>query len=364
MALVKSYTNVRIKRGNAVYTCSHYPYIYFLENTGLEIKLFCIKWYTTTFNRTIVRWTIDKSKFWTMWFNIGAIISIFLLPIASFMIIRMTIMILSSTQSKEQVGNEWTLEPMIPGVNVPFSDIKYHIITIVISTIVHELGHALAASREDVQLYGVGFLFYIVPAAYVSISLEQLKSLPIQNQLRILCAGIWHNIVLSIIAALIFFSSTWLWSPLFHTNSGVYVKSINHNSPLLGPTGLSSHDIIYQVNDCDVENNEDWYRCMLQAIKQPTPGYCVTQTLIAKYDESIPSWTMVNGAVNCCSSDSISEGSLCFDYIESGTQSDPLQLPLHSCLAAREIIEQSNGLCQTSSHCSVPGTHCMKPSFD
>ncbi|KAK0183441.1 hypothetical protein PV327_001483 [Microctonus hyperodae] len=345
-------------------TCSHYPYIYFLENTGLEIKLFCIKWYTTAFNRTIVRWTIDKSKFWTMWFNIGVIISIILLPIASFMIIRMTIMILSSTQSKEQIGNEWTLEPMIPGVNVPFSDIKYHIITIGLSTIIHELGHALAASREDVQLYGVGFLFYIVPAAYVSISLEQLKSLPLQNQLRILCAGVWHNIVLSIIAGLIFFSSSWLWLPLFHTNSGVYVKSINQNSPLLGPTGLSFHDIIYQVNDCDVKNNGDWYRCMLQAIKQPTPGYCVTQTLIAKYDESIPSWTMVNGAVNCCSSDSISEGSLCFDYIESGTQSDPLQLPLHSCLAAREIIEQSNGLCQTSSHCSVPGTHCIKPSFD
>lgn len=81
-----------------------------------------------------------------------------------------------------------------------------------------------------------------MPAAYVSISLEQLKSLPIQNQLRILCAGIWHNIVLSIIAALIFFSSTWLWSPLFYTNSGVYVKSINHVSKNLSST-INSVDI-------------------------------------------------------------------------------------------------------------------------
>jgi len=112
-------------------------------------------------------------------------------------------------------------------VDVPFNEIGYYAATLAICSIVHELGHALAAAREDVQLFGLGIVIvFTIPIAYVRISNEQLVALPLRNQLRIACAGIWHNIILATIAAAILVFSTWLWAPFYNIGSGVYVKTI------------------------------------------------------------------------------------------------------------------------------------------
>lgn len=71
-------------------SCSHLPYFYFLKNTGLEIQILRVKWFTTAFNRKIIKWGMDRSRFWAAWFNAGAIISIVLLPIAVVIILKMT----------------------------------------------------------------------------------------------------------------------------------------------------------------------------------------------------------------------------------------------------------------------------------
>lgn len=112
-------------------------------------------------------------------------------------------------------------------MDIPFNEIGYYVTTLAICSIFHELGHALAAAREDVQLFGLGIVIvFTIPIAYVHISNEQLVALPLRNQLRIACAGIWHNIILATIAAAILVFSTWLWAPLYNIGSGVYVKTI------------------------------------------------------------------------------------------------------------------------------------------
>ncbi|XP_036140201.1 membrane-bound transcription factor site-2 protease isoform X2 [Monomorium pharaonis] len=344
-------------------SCSHFPYLYFLENTGLEIQLLRVKWFTTAFNRKIIKWGTDRSRFWTAWFNAGVIISIILLPIAVVIILKMTFnMLLIGSLSDTSPGA--ILEPMLPGVDVPFHEIGYYIITLAICSIVHELGHALAAAREDVQLFGLGILiFFTIPIAYVHIGNDQLVSLPLRNQLRIACAGIWHNIILATVAAAILILSTWLWAPLYNIGSGVYVKTILPNSPVLGPTGLLEHDVIYKLNNCPVKNSEDWYDCMLHAVQHPALGYCIKQSFIQDYDESVPAKQKTNGAVNCCTSDSEINGNLCFEYIE-GPQTAPLHLPPHSCLPVRTTLNQSQNFCQASHECLSQDTHCMKPSLD
>lgn len=111
---------------------------------------------------------------------------------------------------------------------MPFADIKYYITTLILCSLTHEFGHALAASREDLQVYGVGFLLvFIIPIAYVSLNSEQLSQLSTIKQLRILCAGLWHNIVLAVISSLICFSSSLLLAPLYSVDSGIIVKSIH-----------------------------------------------------------------------------------------------------------------------------------------
>ncbi|XP_015604755.1 membrane-bound transcription factor site-2 protease [Cephus cinctus] len=343
-------------------SCSHYPYLYFLKNTGLEIQVLRVKWFTTAFNRTIVRWGMERSRFWSAWFNAGVIISIILLPVALFLVVKTTIDAwFNGSSGSESVH---VLEPMLPGVNLPLNEIGYYAITFAVCSIVHELGHALAAAREDVQLFGLGLqVAFIIPFAFTYISSEQLATLPVRNQLRVLCAGIWHNIVLAIGAAITLILTTFLWSPLFTVGQGVSVKAISPNSPLLGPSGLLHQDTIYQLNHCSIEDGNDWYNCILEAIRQPTPGYCIAQYLIQEHDETVPARQTSNSAINCCSADSEVRGSLCFEYIE-GPQAAPLQLPLHSCLPARVIVEGSQRFCQMNFHCTPRDTHCMRPSLD
>lgn len=128
-------------------------------------------------------------------------------------------------------------------MDVPFNEMGYYTITLAICSIVHELGHALAAAREDVQLFGLGILIvFTIPIAYVNINNEQLVALPLKNQLRITCAGIWHNIILATVAAAILVFSTWLWAPLYNVGTGVYVKSI---LPVSTIKIISRYKIIY-----------------------------------------------------------------------------------------------------------------------
>lgn len=344
-------------------SCSHYPYLYFLKNTGLEVQILRIKWFTTAFNRKIIKWGMDRFKFWTAWFNAGIIISILLLPIAMLAILKMTFNVWASGPSLNS-DSEPLLEPMLPGIDVPVNEIAYYAITLAVCSIVHELGHALAAAREDVQLFGLGILIaFTIPIAYVHISSEQLSSLPLKNQLRVTCAGVWHNIVLAVLAATVLTLSTWLWAPFYSLGTGVYVKTILPNSPVMGASGLFEQDIIYKINDCPVKTGEDWYDCILHAVNHPTPGYCVRQSFVQEFDESVPSRQKMNGVINCCTVESETSGSLCFEYIE-GPQSAPLHLPPHSCLPARSMINQSQNFCYASHDCLSHDTHCMKPSLD
>ncbi|XP_076303710.1 membrane-bound transcription factor site-2 protease [Lasioglossum baleicum] len=347
-------------------TCSHYPYIYFLKNSGLEIQVLRIKWMTTSLNRRIRKWGMTRSKFWSAWFNAGVIVTTILLPLSIIAILKMTFNIWMSGPSLDNNNSDsdFTLKPMFPGVNMPLSEYGYFIVTLVLCCIVHELGHALAAAREGVQLFGVGILLiFIIPVAFVYLSMVQLRTLPLKNQLRVTCAGVWHNIVLATIAAVILMSSTLLWAPFYLYGNGVYIKTILPNSSLLGSAGLLEQDIVYKINDCYVKHSEDWTDCILNTTNQPAVGYCVKQSLIQEYDESIPSRQKTNGAVNCCTSDSEASGSLCFEYIE-GPQAAPLHLPPHSCLPVRTITNQSQNYCHASNQCVFHDTHCLKPSLD
>lgn len=103
----------------------------------------------------------------------------------------------------------------------------YYILSLISCSVFHELGHAMAAVREDVRFFGIGvIIFIVIPVAFVHINDEQLNSLPIKNRLRILCAGIWHNIVLAGTALLLIGVIKFCFSPFFILNTGVFIKDI------------------------------------------------------------------------------------------------------------------------------------------
>lgn len=86
----------------------------------------------------------------------------------------------------------------------------------------------LFAKREGVRIHGVGvFVFVIIPGAFVDLSTEQVTNLPIWNQLKIFCAGVWHNISLAGVAVLLLLSNPLILSPFYTQHQGAVVAYVD-----------------------------------------------------------------------------------------------------------------------------------------
>ncbi|CAB4416729.1 unnamed protein product [Rhizophagus irregularis] len=105
--------------------------------------------------------------------------------------------------------------PVIPGVTLPTSHLIYYLIALLICGIIHEAGHAIAAYRESVPIDYTGiFLYFFYPGAFVSFSDLHFNKCLFREKLRILCAGVWHNIVIFLFG-------------MFILNSGIITLSMS-----------------------------------------------------------------------------------------------------------------------------------------
>ncbi|KAF5270143.1 hypothetical protein FQR65_LT17889 [Abscondita terminalis] len=216
-------------------SCAHYPYIKLLHGTGFKIKLFHLQWNTTALNRILVRWGSSHLRFFNVWFTLGLYVTLLLLPISICLILYALFQII--TARSDDLNQNLIIEPIIPGINLPLSELGFYSVTLIFCSIVHEIGHALAAVKEDVHLVNV--------------------------------------------------------------DNGIYITNVDPNSPLAGPRGLYAGDIITNINDCVVRDEISWTDCLVSAWNNK-PGFCVTTDLVHSVDESIPIFELPNGAYDCC----------------------------------------------------------------
>lgn len=66
---------------------------------------------------------------------------------------------------------------------------------------------------------------FILPVAYIHV--EGIASLPCNKQLRIMAAGVWHNVVQALSAFLILWVLPYILFPVFTVGHGVIVTKIN-----------------------------------------------------------------------------------------------------------------------------------------
>uniref|UniRef100_A0A8C4WV76 Membrane-bound transcription factor site-2 protease n=1 Tax=Eptatretus burgeri TaxID=7764 RepID=A0A8C4WV76_EPTBU len=115
----------------------------------------------------------------------------------------------------------------VPGVNLPLEQLQFFLPALLFSAVIHEIGHAVAATRDSVGLNSCGiFLFVLYPGAFVNLHTAQLHHLSPMRQLRIYCAGVWHNMVLAIVALALLLLLPWLVLPGYQMGSGVVVTSV------------------------------------------------------------------------------------------------------------------------------------------
>ena len=123
----------------------------------------------------------------------------------------------------------------------------------------HEAGHAVAAYNCGVRVLCAGtVLLAIFPAAFVELPTDQLEARTLLSQLRVFSAGVWHNIVLAVIAWCLVSSAPILLAPGYSWGGGVAVLRVQEGSSLQGPSGLVEGDVLIAVQGRPVNNIRDY----------------------------------------------------------------------------------------------------------
>ncbi|KPI95874.1 Membrane-bound transcription factor site-2 protease [Papilio xuthus] len=330
-------------------SCMHYPYYAFLDGTGLKVGILNFSWTTSAFNRFLYRWSKNLSRILRKWFTCGYVFTVWLfLPFALWTLLTF---ILEHFYDPIDIGSMPEIRGALPGVNIPVSDFWVYFLAMGMSSIFHELGHALAAAQEDVQLIGVGvYVFAIIPVAFVQLNTEHLNSLAITKRLKIYCAGVWHNVVLAFVAMLLFFSSPIIFSIAYESDIGVKVTSMSEGSPLKEVRGFNIGDVITNVNGCDIKNAKDWIRCLHEAHSRY--GICTSAEFVAQNDEIMMETVKENDVVECCRKDDLY--SLCFEYMEPKVVVDSVLPGQYSCLKPRDMVKNRLIKCTDQGGYSCP----------
>ncbi|XP_037296212.1 LOW QUALITY PROTEIN: membrane-bound transcription factor site-2 protease-like [Manduca sexta] len=341
-------------------SCMHYPYYAFLEGTGLKVGILNFSWTTTAFNRFIYRWSKTKSCPLRKWFTCGYLFTIWVfLPFAIWTLLTF---IFEHFYETIQLNHVPEVKAMLPGINIPASDFWVYFLAIGFSTVFHELGHAMAAAQEDVQLLSVGvYVFTIIPVAFVQINTEHLNSLAVTKRLKIYCAGVWHNIATALVALLLFFSAPILFNIAYETGVGVRVVDFTADSPLKSARGLEKDDIITSVNGCDIKSSNDWMYCLHMAHERF--GLCTSAEFVAQNDEIMMETVKENDVVECCRKDDLT--SFCFEYMEPKVVAESVLPGQYSCLKPRDMVKEHTIKCTEAGGYSCPrAMHCLKPSLN
>jgi len=316
---------------------------HFLWRNGIEISTFHISIFSKKFNRLLHQLSQFNVR---IWFNTGVFVSILLMMGSVLTLVyNLWIVYKNITQTKEiQLSDEQVLQVVIPGVNMPFSTSGFLFVSVIISAFFHEIGHGIAAIKENVFVEGMGFfVFYCFPGAYVN--MDKCDNLHPMQRLRIYCGGVWHNLVLSNFTYLLILVVPQLIWPFYkHQPDSVIIQYQNQGSPFSKERGLMTGDILKKLDDCELNGLNDWYYCINQTNFKSQLGSCIDTSSIIEFQNNKQEY-------NCCSD--YPSKFTCYSYTHSNVTEN-----IYSCLNPRKLqIYQTcrqNDECRQSQVCAIP----------
>uniref|UniRef100_A0A1A8EJV4 Membrane-bound transcription factor site-2 protease n=1 Tax=Nothobranchius korthausae TaxID=1143690 RepID=A0A1A8EJV4_9TELE len=335
-----------------------------LTSRGLMVSPFHVRWQTTMFNRLFAYCARINPRALYLWFNSGLVFGIAAM-VGSVVLLIKTLQqtYAQMTTNNPRIGGQQVLQVVVPGVNLPTSQLAYFFIALLLSGVIHELGHAVAALREQVRVNGFGmFVFVLYPGAFVDLFTTHLNLVSPTQQLRIFCAGVWHNFVLCVAALAFLFLLPVLLFPAYTTGAGALVTEVVQGSAADGPRGLSVGDIVTGLESCPVRGVEDWSNCLSHLSHVQQTGYCVPLSSLQ------PSWAhgrpykRLDGTTDCCSNNSLTD--LCFSYVK--LQSRNSREREFACMPVRKMVAGTR-VCRTDSDCATHSTAasvCVTPSLE
>ncbi|XP_077480674.1 membrane-bound transcription factor site-2 protease [Stigmatopora argus] len=327
-----------------------------LARRGLMLAPFHIRWQTTIFNRLFAYCARIHPRALYIWFNSGLVFGVAAMLASVALLVKTLQQTLAQmTSDNPRIGAQQGLQVVVPGVNLPTSHLGYFFLALLLSGIVHELGHAVAAIREQVRVNGFGmFVFVVYPGAFVDLFTTHLNIVSPVQQLRIFCAGVWHNFVLCLLALAFLFLLPLALFPLYSTGAGALVTEVAPGSAADGPRGLSAGHLVTALEECPVAGVDDWDRCLARLSRAPQTGYCV------QADGMQPSWAhgrafkRLDGTLDCCSNNSLTD--LCFSYVKPRSAEKE-----YACMPVRKMVTGTRA-CRGDGDCHAGGI-CVTPSL-
>ncbi|KAL0490981.1 S2P endopeptidase [Acrasis kona] len=331
----------------------HRTFKEFLYKYNITLSFGSLSWQTESLGEVFAKTGKRYGTKCKLWFSIGCFIGAFCSIICMLALVLHVIYFISvqlkstepTSETLEQQKRDATIVLLVPGVNVPVTHIPSLIISLLLSAVVHEFGHAISAASEDVRTEQIGFVFFLfLPSAYVSLSTSDLTSKPLLSKLKIFFAGIWHNIILCLVCfvlMVLFFNSSGMFPSLITTSdSGVYVRGLATNSAL--HKQLEPNDLIHAVNNFPITNGQSW-RSSLQNIMNTNRGHLID----AQYLQT----NIKNNGLSCCEEDH--ESLLCFnDWNDKSNK---------MCMTARDVLNFQT--CSNTQQLSA-GQYCIVPYSD
>ncbi|KAF8841485.1 hypothetical protein BDN67DRAFT_928192, partial [Paxillus ammoniavirescens] len=192
--------------------------------------------------------------------------------------------------------NTFTINPIIPGVTVPFSHLPLIMLALGISQIVHEAGHAITAALHRIPMLASGVsITFIFPSAFVILPSARLENLLPRDRMQVVAGGCFHNFAFLCFLVLAAWSGigSVFASLLFQDVSalGKVIAGIEYDSPLIAhlPVGtlITKMDDVQMGSAAQTTMDDAWDDYLLSPVSAPTHGWCIDQSLLSKVSECI-----------------------------------------------------------------------------
>ena len=171
----------------------------YLKRKEAEISALGIMFKTRKFKKIAVKLASRYPRFWKAYFNLGILISFFLMGCAIYFLLKIAVNLLIGFKAP-------TLALVFPGPTasphfypgIILIPVWYWVIGIATLVIPHEFSHAiaLALNRLRIKSFGAFLLFFILPGAFVEPDEKQLKKARKKKQLQVYAAGSFANFLM------------------------------------------------------------------------------------------------------------------------------------------------------------------------
>ncbi|MDT7870424.1 MAG: M50 family metallopeptidase [Thermoproteus sp.] len=151
----------------------------------------------------------------------------------------------ASVQEVAVVGGQAAAVPLLPGITIPWDQLPYIALAIIVGVALHEFMHGYAAARHGIGLKSAGVFsaFFVLSGAFVEPDEEQLKSSPLGARVAVFASGVAANVVLALLALAVYLAGV-------HAGlGGAVVAGIN---PATAQLGLRQGDVVVAVNGCGI----------------------------------------------------------------------------------------------------------------